>query len=183
MALLSTSSPPPSPLQSQFSSAKASSPPKSPGSLLRFPHVVNLLVKMRRTKTKAKSHHIESSSGDQPYTHPSLAGEGVTSARKVPLYTEERYNCKDGVDVAKLLRTTRASLLEKAEAIGANALVNEEWTTTVCGPRHRRDGSFRVYVNYGAHAVRSTVADPGKPPVLENARGVPGLMTVLSRDE
>lgn len=50
----------------------------------------------------------------------------MTSVRKVPLYTEERFNCKDGVDVAKLLRTTRAALLEKAEAIGANALVDEQ---------------------------------------------------------
>lgn len=126
MTLLSSSSPPPSPLQSQFSSPKLASPSKSSGSTLRFPHVANLLVKIRRTRKKAKSHHIESSSGEQPYTHPSLTGEGVTSVRKVPLYTEERFNCKDGVDVAKLLRTTRAALLEKAEAIGANALVDEQ---------------------------------------------------------
>lgn len=126
MALLSASSPPPSPLQSQFSSPRSSSSSKPSGPILRFPHIANLLVKIRRTRTKAKSHHIQSNSGDQPITHPSLTGEGAVSVRQVPLYTEERYVCKDGVDVVKLLRTTRAALMERAEAIGGNALINEE---------------------------------------------------------
>ncbi|CAL1699488.1 unnamed protein product [Somion occarium] len=176
MNISSSASPPPSPLQSQFPSQNASS---QKSSHLRFPHVADILVKLGRTR---KSHHIESTSGE-PQTHPSLAREGVTSVRKVPLDTAENFVCRDGVDVIKLLRATRASLLEDAEAIGANALVDEQWFCTVCGPRHRRDGSFRVHIRYSANAVRSEVADPQRPVALENARGVPGLMTVVSRDE
>lgn len=39
---------------------------------------------------------------------------------------ERRFLCRDGVDVKKLLRAMRASLLEEAQMIGANVLVNEE---------------------------------------------------------
>lgn len=66
-----------------------------------------------------------------------------------------------------LLRASRASLMETAELAGANALVDEEyvpfiphldltidillsrWTYTICGPKHRANGTFRVHVGLG----------------------------------
>ena len=51
---------------------------------------------------------------------------GATLPRKVPLVEERRFVCRDGVDVKKLLRTMRASLLEEAQMIGANVLVDEQ---------------------------------------------------------
>ncbi|KAI0074445.1 hypothetical protein K474DRAFT_1685720 [Panus rudis PR-1116 ss-1] len=163
-----------------------------------LPHVANILVKMRRHSRRsspistppltpprsAKAHHIESSSGPEPQTHPSLRGDNAgVSVRKVPLIQEARYVCADAVDVVKLVRAVRAELYEKAEAIGANVLVDEQWTCTICGPRHRRDGTFKVFVRYSASAARASVPDPQRPVALENAKGVPGLMTVISRDE
>ncbi|EIN08359.1 hypothetical protein PUNSTDRAFT_68484 [Punctularia strigosozonata HHB-11173 SS5] len=141
---------------------------------------------MRRLQGRAqarKSHHIVSSSGDAPQTHPSLAGEGVTSAKKVGLRYRDVFVCANAVDPAKLLRATRDRLLEMAESIGANALVDERWEMTVCGPKHRNDGSFRVYVEYSAKAARAAIPDPRKPVALQNAKGVPGLMTITHRDE
>ena len=58
-------------------------------------------------------------------THPVLTGHGVTSVRKVPLEDQRRFLCRDGVDVKRLLRMMRADLLEEAQMIGANVLVDE----------------------------------------------------------
>ncbi|KAI0763080.1 hypothetical protein BD413DRAFT_484725 [Trametes elegans] len=140
---------------------------------------------MRRhsARAKAKSHHIESTSGDAPQTHPSLDGAGAVSTLKVPLEQVETFVCRDGVDTALLLRAVRGALLEKAQELGANVLVDEHWTCTICGPRHRSDGTFRVYIHYTASAARSDRRDPQRPVALESARGVPGLMTILKRVE
>jgi len=147
---------------------------------LRLPQVTNFLGKIR-SRQKVKAHHIESNSGE-PRTHPSIA-ENLTSAKRIPLVEDERFVCVDAVDVVKLLRAVRGSLYEKAESIGANALVEEQWSCTICGPKHRKNGSFRVMVRYSAQATRSSHPDPQRPVALENVRSVPGLMTVLSREE
>jgi len=142
------------------------------------------LVKMRRGASgtsKTKAHHIESNSGE-PKTHPSVANS-IISEKRIPLMQEERYVCMDAVDVVKLLRAVRASLYEKAESYGANVLVDEQWSCTICGPKHRKNGSFRVVLHYSANATRSSQPDPQRPVSLEDVRGVPGLMTVLSREE
>ena len=93
---------------------------------LRLPDVANLIVKLKRSSSRAKekAYPIQSSSGG-PITHPVLTGEGVTSVRKVPLQEQRRFLCRDGVDVKRLLRTMRAALLEEAHMIGANVLVEE----------------------------------------------------------
>ncbi|PIL23436.1 hypothetical protein GSI_14747 [Ganoderma sinense ZZ0214-1] len=171
------SSPPPSPLFSRSSSGSSGH-----GYIpLGVPRVANLLVKMRRHRAKAKSHHIESASGPEPLTHPALRDEDAVSPRKVPLDEDTTFVCRDGVDVAKLLRAVRASLYQKAVDIGANVLVDEQWSCTICGPRHRSDGTFRVYVHYSARGARSERGDPQRPVALENARDVPGLMTIVNR--
>lgn len=120
--MVSFSSPPPSPLLSQS--------PRSPSRHipLRLPDVANLIVKLRRAnnKAQAKQYPIESSSGE-PQTHPTLISQDATLPRRVPLVEERRFLCRDGVDVKKLLRTMRASLLEEAQMIGANVLVDERY--------------------------------------------------------
>ncbi len=263
------SSPPPSPLIARSASNSSSGSGHMP---LGVSNVANLLVKMRRHRKKAKEHHIESSSADGPLTHPSLTGENVVSARKVPLEEHQTFICRDGVDTAKLVRAVRGSLYQKALDVGANVLVDEQcvflskcgslcavltrpgnrWTCTICGPRHRSDGTFRVHVSvnhstlsytdprrasgagsvcrrcqagvspntcvprpvscrhkgrhdvtslptrhqlsrggrhtdaysqihYSAQAARSNKPDPQHPVALQNAKGVPGLMTIVSR--
>lgn len=72
------------------------------------------------------------------------------------------------------------------------------WSCTICGPKHRNDGTFKVtvrvslypflkgadifsQVSYTATAARTKLADPGNPVAIERAKGVPGLMTILDR--
>ncbi|KAI0947893.1 hypothetical protein AcW1_009536 [Taiwanofungus camphoratus] len=149
---------------------------------LKMSDVANIFIRMRRHSLRAKEHHIESCSVF-PQTHPSLSGEGTVSVRRVPIVQEDDFVCRDGVDAVKLLRLSRASLYEKARTIGASVLVDEEWSCTICTPRHRTDGTFRVHIRYSAHAARSDIRDPQKPVALERVRGVPGLMTILSRHD
>jgi len=144
--------------------------------------VANIFVKMRRTKARSKAHHIESNSGE-PQTDPSLAAEGVTCAQKVDIELEDVFTCVGGVDVKKLLRASRTRLFETATYLKANVLIDEQWKCTICGPKHRRDGSFKVHIVYTASASRATLPDPQRPPALEKAKSVPGLMTIRSRRE
>ncbi|KAI0822984.1 hypothetical protein BC628DRAFT_1326089 [Trametes gibbosa] len=148
---------------------------------LSMSNVANIFVKMRRNRSKAKSHHIDSSSGDEPQTHPAL--QGAVSLEKIPLEQRETFVCRDGVDATKLVRVVRGALYQKAQTYGANVLVDERWTCTICGPRHRADGTFKVEVHYAASAARSDKRDPQRPVALDSARSVPGLMTILSRLE
>ncbi|OCH86848.1 hypothetical protein OBBRIDRAFT_737225 [Obba rivulosa] len=136
---------------------------------------------MRRTSPKQKQ-HIQSSSGE-PYTHLSLDAPGAVSERRVPLVQKDDFVCRDAVDVVRLLRLVRASLYEKAEALGANVLIDEQWTCTIHGPRDRSGATYRVHIEYSASAARSDKPDPQRPPLLEKAQGVPGLMTILSRSD
>ncbi|KAL7277300.1 hypothetical protein ACG7TL_009156 [Trametes sanguinea] len=195
------SSPPPSPLLARSSSGSGDSSSSTSHPRVHMPHmplsvsnVANLFVKMRRHRARAKAHHIESASGDAPQTHPGLDASGAASPERIPLERNETFVCRDGVDATKLLRAVRGALYEKAQTFGANVLVDERvspyavltsrdsrWTCTICGPRHRSDGTFRVYIHYSANAARSDRRDPQRPVALENARGVPGLMTIVNR--
>ncbi|KAH9937985.1 hypothetical protein B0H21DRAFT_780701 [Amylocystis lapponica] len=162
----SSTTPPPSPLFARFPS-RSSSPRTMP---LRVSDVANIFVKMRRHQARSKANRIESSSGE-PQTHPTLDGDGFVSEYKVPLVKEDRL-------------ATRAALYETAQALGGNVLVDEQWMCTVCeAPRNRNGGSFRVNVHYTASAARSERRDPQRPVALDRARGVPGLMTIVSRHD
>ncbi|KIP12100.1 hypothetical protein PHLGIDRAFT_98439 [Phlebiopsis gigantea 11061_1 CR5-6] len=171
--MLSFNSPPSSPLMSSPEQSRSARPIP-----LRLPAVASMIVKLRRSSSKAKEkeYPIESSSGE-PQTHPVLHGEGVTSARKVPLQDQRRFLCRNGVDVKRLLRTIRGEMLEEAQMIGANVLVDEWWTCYIHAPK--RDGVYKVDIRYCASAARSATADPQQPIALGNARSVPGLMTVI----
>ncbi|KAI0346467.1 hypothetical protein BDW22DRAFT_1323945 [Trametopsis cervina] len=173
---MSLNSPPSSPL---FSRSSSRSPSKH--NPLRMPDVASLIVKLRRqsrqAQTQTTQYPIQSSSGG-PKTHPTLSGDDKTSPRKIPLVEERRFLCRDGVDVKKLLRTIRAFLLEEAQSLGANVLVDEEWTSHIHSPR--RDGVFKVDIRYVAYATRSDIPDPQQPVALDQAAGVKGLMTVLA---
>lgn len=153
---------------------------------LTFPHVANIFVKLRRVQKKVKAHHIDSSSGETPVTHSSLTSPALNSddLRKLArLEIQDIYVCADAVDTSKLLRATRTSLLDRASPLHANILIDEQWASSICGPKHRSDGSFRVHVRYTATAAFSTSRkDPRQPVALEETRNVPGLMTIISRD-
>ena len=103
-----SSASPSSPLASH-ASFSSSSPPRSP---------------------KQKRHHLESSSGQIPLSHPGLAEHACQ--RRESIERIDTYHCAGGVNVPVLLRSTRSELMDIASILGANALVEEEY---VSGPR------------------------------------------------
>lgn len=113
---------------SRHSSSTRSSPPSSPTrrAALAVSDVANIFVNMRRTKERSKSHHIISSSGDRPQTHPSLLGEGVTCGEQVDMELNDEYICSGAVDVVKLLRASRIKLLHQAKYLNGNVLLDEQ---------------------------------------------------------
>ncbi|KAJ7158238.1 hypothetical protein C8R43DRAFT_882506 [Mycena crocata] len=137
---------------------------------------------MRRAREQAKPWHIQSSSGEDPQSHPGLL-EAITSPKREKLQHNDTFICAGAVNVAQLLRATRNTLIEVAEFVGANALVEERWDCTIFVPKHRRPNeTFKVQVSYCASAA--TVVDrvdPHKPVALDKVKGVPGLMTVVKR--
>ncbi|KAG6377616.1 hypothetical protein JVT61DRAFT_15434 [Boletus reticuloceps] len=111
-----------------------SSPPPSPLRVtLTVSTVANAFIKFRRARHDA----LDFASG-LPITHPTLCGEDATCRRRVPLEHADRYVCKGAVDVTKLLRGSRASLLEKAVLIGANVLVEERYVSLPVSISFRR---------------------------------------------
>ncbi|KAF8889648.1 hypothetical protein BD779DRAFT_1611012 [Infundibulicybe gibba] len=133
----------------------------------------------KQPKQQGKPHHIESLSGPAPQSHPGVAE--AASPKRASLTITDVFVCVGGVNIATLLRASRGSLIEQAEAMGANALVDELWKCTISSPKQRSNGTFRVQIRYTAQATRSTAPDPHKPVALSSARGVPGLMTILRR--
>ncbi|KAJ7240822.1 hypothetical protein B0H12DRAFT_1134154 [Mycena haematopus] len=155
------------------------SPPKR--TPLGIANVANIFIRMRRARDQVKPRHIESSSGGDPQSHPDVL-EGVTSEAREPLRQTDMFICDGAVNVGQLLRFTRHSLMEVAELIGANALVDEKWNCTILGPKPgRTNGTFKVRISYTASAIRSNRADPHRPVALDKVKNVPGLMTVIKR--
>ncbi|KAF7315474.1 hypothetical protein MIND_00062400 [Mycena indigotica] len=173
-----TSPSPPTSPTTEVAVTQPSSPTKR--TPLGIAEVANIFVRMRRASDKAKNNkswHIQSSSGPAQ-SHPGVL-EGASELREIVTHRDV-YICNDGVNVGQLLRATRNALMEDAEFIGANALVDEQWDCTICGPRHRRSGSFKVEISYSAAATRSERADPHKPIAIDKAKGVPASQSILN---
>ncbi|KAF5345906.1 hypothetical protein D9758_011411 [Tetrapyrgos nigripes] len=147
--------------------------------------VANLFVKMRRSSDRAKnakSNHIISSSGDTPLSHPGVQ-EAVQSRRRERLEAHEVFYCIGAVNVPTLLRVVRGSLIETTEMLGGNVLLDEQWECTICPPKNRANGTFKVTIRHSASAAKADIVDPHRPIALEKAKGVPGLMTIVRREE
>ncbi|KAF8708906.1 hypothetical protein AX14_013531 [Amanita brunnescens Koide BX004] len=129
--------------------------------------------------TFPKQKVLQSSSGQTPLSHPGLAEHACH--RREPIKRIDTYHCAGAVNVPDLLRTTRFELLDFASMLGANALVEEQWTCTILGSRSRNKRAYKAQIRYEAQATRSTWPDPHWPVALNQARSIPGLMTVLRR--
>jgi len=79
---------------------------------------------MRYTQRQVKEHHIESTSGDLQ-SHPGVVPE-PESPKLGPFKNTETFVCVGGVNATTLLRATRSTVVEEAEAWGVNALVDEQ---------------------------------------------------------
>lgn len=104
--------------------------PESPSKRapLSIANVANIFIKMRRASDQVKPWRIESSSGEDPQSHPGVE-EAVTSTAREPLWRTDVFICDGAVNGAQLLRVVRNTLMELAELIGANALVDERCVT------------------------------------------------------
>ncbi|THU78599.1 hypothetical protein K435DRAFT_699766 [Dendrothele bispora CBS 962.96] len=141
---------------------------------------------MRRASSETKalqSNRIVSSSGETPLSHPGVK-EAVTLSRREQLSVHEVFYCIGAVNVLTLLRAVRGSLIETTEMLGGNVLLDEQWECEINPPKNRANGTFKVHIRYSASAARAdTPVDPHRPVALERAKGVPGLMTILRRQE
>ncbi|KAK7437941.1 hypothetical protein VKT23_018376 [Stygiomarasmius scandens] len=158
---------------------------RSLGMTMGVADVASLFIKMRRSSDRvksAKSSHIISSSGEIPVSHPG-AQEAVKCSRREHLSVHEVFYCIGAVNVSTLLRAVRGSLIETTEMLGGNVLLDEQWECEIC-PKNRTNGTFKVHIRYSADAARAdTPVDPHRPVALDRAKGVPGLMTILRRQE
>ncbi|KAL1744443.1 hypothetical protein HDZ31DRAFT_38718 [Schizophyllum fasciatum] len=130
----------------------------------------------------AKANQVVSASGPAPISHAGVA-DSLTTTKRVPLQRRDEFVCTGGVNAAVLLRAARTQLMQTAELLGANALVDEHWEVSIACPKNKRTGSYRVVVTYSANATRSSARDPRKPVALEHAQGIDGLMTIVRRNE
>ncbi|KAF9788310.1 hypothetical protein BJ322DRAFT_622596 [Thelephora terrestris] len=164
-----------------MSTRSPSSPPPSPRistARLSLYNISQALIRIRRLR---HGKPISSSSGPAPITHPSLPG--AMSATKIPMNRDDEFICASGVDVPKLLRACRSTLLEQARKIGANVLVDEHWNVSITPQKTGEDGPYKVQIQYSANATRSDRRDPGRPVALDQAISVPGLMTIVKRSK
>ncbi|KAF5330040.1 hypothetical protein D9611_010476 [Ephemerocybe angulata] len=130
---------------------------------------------------KSKSNHLCSSSGDEPISHPGMKESMLFGVQAIPVEYTDRFDCVGGVNAVTLLRATRNTLLETVEEfLGANALVDELWDCTICGPKH---GGYKVEISYSASATRCSRPDPHRPVALDRVKGIPGLMTIVKRED
>ncbi|KAF9045165.1 hypothetical protein BJ165DRAFT_139296 [Panaeolus papilionaceus] len=148
--------------------------------------ISHLFLKMRRLDEQANNKPKRTKTivtSGEPQTHSGLHSISEDQ-QHVPVEYVDHYVCEGGVNVATLVRATRQALLERVDACGANSLTEEQWQCSI-SPKstHHGIGTYKVDVRYSASATRSTVPDPHKPVALDQARGIPGLMTIRSRND
>lgn len=125
------------------------------------------------------------SSGDEPRTHAQLVDANPT-CRHEPIIVHVACEVRDGVNTKALLAYTRGKVLSRALSLGGDTLLNERWTCRVCTAASARGpaGQYKVFITYEGTAARTErrLPDPARPVCLNQAEGIPGLMTILSRE-
>ena len=114
---------------------------------LSFHNVANVFVTMRRHAKAAQDNHILTFESGSPVTDNALEGDTFTQS-ELPITRSEVYTCTGGVDSEKLLQGTRRAIFSSVAAVGANALVEEQWSCTICTSKKRvkDDETYIVYV-------------------------------------
>jgi len=121
---------------------------------------------------------IHETSGD-PQTHPAVRravdDQQLLNAQRIEL--TDSYRVVGGVNLPLLLRKTRESML-----LQGDALAEEKWDVDIVPKKKTRAGhAYKVSVSYSAARIPSALVDPHLPVALDAARGIPGLMTIVSR--
>ncbi|KZS96145.1 hypothetical protein SISNIDRAFT_338966 [Sistotremastrum niveocremeum HHB9708] len=150
---------------------------------LSFATVATVVARISTHSKSAHSDHTTHlccSSGEAPITHEALAADHPR-IKQCTLSHEELFVCDGGVDLRKLLRAARNLLYDQTVKLGGNSLVEERWSCRIT--RGRRADRFNVKIHYSAVPAQSTVTDPQRPVSLENAKNIPGLMSIVYRRE
>ncbi|CAG7847427.1 SubName: Full=Uncharacterized protein {ECO:0000313/EMBL:CCA68187.1} [Serendipita indica DSM 11827] len=114
----------------------------------------------------------------QPTTHPALAD---VEYEELGAFSIERvFVCRGGVNTVRLLQLTRRSLLEEGQMVGANALVNESWS---CDVFRRSKDVYEARIRYSASMAKAYKNSPSKPVAIKEAKGIPGMMTILEASD
>jgi len=132
-------------------------------------------------KSRTKPHLIECSSGLELKTHDRLV-DGKPECRKNDVIThQDVFVCLNGVDTARLLLFSRKRVFERVELLGGNAIIDERWSCTICKHQTRHGIMYKVSIQYQGTPARCVLPDPQRPVAANEAKGVPGLMTIVSR--
>ncbi|KAG8809053.1 hypothetical protein FRC20_001120 [Serendipita sp. 405] len=125
------------------------------------------------TRLRRRTPIIRCRSGE-PASHEALADAECEQLGDASI--ERRYMCQGAVNTVRLLQLTRATLFEDAKEYGATALIEEGWT---CDIFRRGKDTYEVVVRYSAIMAKASKASPATPVAIREARGVPGMMTIL----
>ncbi|KAF8584050.1 hypothetical protein K439DRAFT_1347088 [Ramaria rubella] len=129
-----------------------------------------------RRHTEPANLKIKCSSGPSRKTHSTLST--CTNQRRGTIEQHDVYVCSDAVNAPRLVALTREALDEKVQCWGGNAMVDESYKQSTSTPTHQH----RLQVKYTGVVARCDRPDPHYPVALEEAKSIPGLMTVLSRE-
>ncbi|GJJ08828.1 hypothetical protein Clacol_003047 [Clathrus columnatus] len=124
---------------------------------------------------------LECSSGTVPKTHSSIVDAGPQWKQSAVVVHHDSFLCQDAVNTTRLLNLSRKRVLDKIGTLGGNTIVDERWSCTVHKQESKRDMRYKVLVMYRGIPARSDLSDPDQPISLHEAKAIPGLMTVLSR--
>lgn len=93
---------------------------------LGFAGVANLFVRLRRLENRAsRNKNVTVLTSGAPKTHVGIE-DGAANQEKLAVEFTDHFVCSGGVNVATLLRASRAELMERVGEIGANALLDEQ---------------------------------------------------------
>jgi len=137
-------------------------------------------VPLSPSKTRRQP-YIECSSGQELKTHNRIVDAQPDCIQSAVVTHHDVFVCSNGVDTKRLLVLSRNRVLERAEALGGNSMIDESWSCTICKQETKRGTCYRVSISYQGTPARSNLPDPRRPVAMDFAQGIPGLMTVLSR--
>ncbi|KAF8527322.1 hypothetical protein JB92DRAFT_2698577 [Gautieria morchelliformis] len=135
--------------------------------------------KPTRRHTESADLKIKCSSGPSRKTHSTLST--CTNQRRGTIEHHDVYVCSNAVNAPRLVALTREAMDAQVQRWGGNAMVDESWSYTIQQRKSNHGNSFKVSVKYRGVVAQCERPDPHYPVALEEAKGIPGLMTVISR--
>ncbi|KIJ40200.1 hypothetical protein M422DRAFT_174167 [Sphaerobolus stellatus SS14] len=155
------------------------SPPSLPSTPSKTPSSPSKTPSTPRSRV-AKEQLLTCSSGAEAKTHDLIVDSNPECRNTAVIVYRDVSECRDGVDVQRLLRLSRAKVMQRVEKLGGNTIVHEKWSCLITKHPSKQTTAYRVSITYEGTPARSDLPDPGQPIALDQVKGIPGLMTVVS---